>query len=296
MQPWLVRLSWLAIPFTAGTALADALDARSHEVQVTAAVLLWAAWAVVVVGLLVPRPAGLVALRVSAVAAVPIVVWSADGAVDWWVAGIHGLVMLALALAAPTGEWLVNGSSYGDERRHLLRVPATILAGPIEVATIALPVAVGSGPLLLAARQWVAGSIMLLVGIPVAIVLARALHSMTMRWAVFVPAGLVLKDHLSLPDPILYRRADIESIQRAPADTDALDLTAGALGLGLEMRLREPQHIDRMRPVRRGAEPYDDVRKLLFTPTRPKAILHDAASRRIRAGSGVTPTRTDAVD
>lgn len=296
MQPWLVRLAWLAIPFTAGTALAGALDGRSHEVQVTAAVLLWAAWSVVIVGLLVPRPASLVGLRVAAVAVVPLVVWSADSALDWWVAGVHALVMGVLALAPETGEWLVNGTAYGDERRHLLRAPAPILAGPMELATVALPVVLFAGPLLLAARQWVVGAIVVLGGVPVAFVLARALHSMAMRWAVLVPAGFVLKDHLTLPDPILFRRADIESMQPAPADTDALDLTAGALGLALELRLREPRHIDRMRPVRRGAERYDEVWTLLFTATRPNALLRNAAERRIPTGSGVNPTRSDASD
>ena len=56
---------------------------------------------------------------------------------------------------------------------------------------------------------------------------------------------------------MLFRRVDIEVLQKAPADTDALDLTAGALGLALEVRLREEQHIDRMRPVRRGSEPFE---------------------------------------
>jgi hypothetical protein len=281
VQPWLVRLSWLAIPFTVGTAIAGALDGRSTAVQLTAAVLLWTAWAAVVVGLLVPRPASLVGLRVAGAALVPLVAWSGDSALDWWVAGVHAVVMTALALAPATGEWLVNGTAYGYERRYPLRVPVPILAGPIEVAALALVPAVAAGPLLLAAGRW-AGVVALALGIPVAVVLFRALHSMAMRWAVLVPAGLVLKDHLSLPDPILFRRADIEVLQSAPAASDALDLTAGAPGRALELRLRDPQHIDRMRPVRRGAEPYDEVWRMLFTPTRPDALLQDAASRNIR--------------
>lgn len=290
MQPWLVRLSWLAIPFTAGTAIAGALDGRSTLVQVTGAVLLWSGWAAVVVGLLVPRPAGLVGLRVGAVAAVPLVVWAADSAVDWWVAGIHVVVMLALALAPETGEWLVNGTAYGYERRYLLRAPAALVAGPLAASAIALPAAVITGPLLLAAHHWIAGALAVAIGAPVAFVLARALHSVAMRWAVLVPAGFVLKDHLSLLDPVLFRRTDIDVLRRAPAVTDALDLTAGALGLALELRLRDAQHIDRMRPVRRGAEPYD-AENLLFTPTRPKALLADAASRRIKV-EAIPPPRT----
>src|SRR5688500_1267257 len=64
--PWAMRLSWLALPFTTGAVLADALDERSTEVQTAAAVLAWAAWAIVVLGLLVRRPVALTALRIVA--------------------------------------------------------------------------------------------------------------------------------------------------------------------------------------------------------------------------------------
>lgn len=287
MLPWLVRAGWLAIPFTVGTLVADALDGRSTPVQVTAAVLLWAAWAAVVVSLLVPRPAGLVALRVGAVAAAALAAWAIDGAADAALGGPIAATVLVLALVPATGEWLVNGTSYGYERRYLLRAPAPVVAGPMALAALAVPAAVLTGPLLLAAGQWVAGGLALAAGVGVGFVVLRALHSMTMRWVVLVPAGLVLKDHLTLLDPVLFRRTDIEVVQRAPADTDALDLTAGALGLALELQLRHEQRVDRMRPVRRGSEPYD-VRKLLFTPTRPDALLVDASSRRIRVAEPPT--------
>lgn len=261
--------------------MAGALADRSAPVQLVAAVLLWGTWAAVILGLLVPRPAGLVGARVGAVAAAVGVLWSADSALDWWVGGVHALVMLALVLSPLTGDWLVNGAAYGYERRYLLRAPAPVVAGPIVLASVLLPLAVVTGPLLLAARQWPTGAVALVVGIPLAAVLFRALHSMAMRWAVLVPAGFVLKDHLSLLDPVLFRRTDIAVLHPAPADTDAMDLTAGALGLALELRLREVQHIDRMRPVRRGSEPFE-VWKILFTPTRPKSLLADAAARHVK--------------
>jgi hypothetical protein len=281
VHPWLVRLSWLAVPFTAGTVVAGALDGRSTPVQAVAGAALWAAWVAIVVGLLVPRPAGLVGIRVGSAAAAGLVVWAADSSGDWAVGGIHVAVMLVLAMAPITAEWLVNGTAYGYERRYVLKAPAAVLAGPIVLAALLLPVAALAGPMLLASEQWVLGALAVAAGAPVCVVLFRALHSMAMRWGVLVPAGFVLKDHLTLLDPVLFRRTDVEALQPALAGSDALDLTAGALGLALELRVREPQHIDRMRPVRRGAEPYE-VRRLLFTPSRPKALLADAASRKIR--------------
>lgn len=281
MLPWVVRVAWLVVPFTVGTAVASALDDRSLAVQVCAAAILWLGWSAVVVGLLVPRPAGLVGVRVGALSAAALTVWSADTGAEWLVSGVSAALVLALALSPHVGEWLVNGTAYGYERRYLLRAPAAVMAGPMLLAALALPVAVATGPLLLAARQWVLGVVAIAAGAALAVILFRALHSMAIRWAVLVPAGLVIKDHLALLDPVLFRRVDIEVLRPAPADSDGMDITAGALGLALELRLREEQHIDRMRPVRRGAEPFE-VWKLLFTPTRPKALVADAATRKIR--------------
>ena len=290
MQTWLVRAAWLALPLTVGALVAGALDDRSTAVQVTAAVLLWGSWAVVLVGLLVPRPAALVGLRAAAPAVLLVVAWGADSAGDWLVSGIHALVVLVLALAPSTGEWLVNGTSYGYERRYLLRVPAPLLLGPIEVAAILLPASVVTGPLLLAARQWVAGTVAVAVGAPLAVGLARALHSMTLRWGVLVPAGFVLKDHLSMVDPVLFRRADIELLAEAEPGTDAMDLTANALGEPLELRFTEPQSIDRLQ-LGRGTPTAYEVRRLLFAPTRPAALVAEAGERRIRVA---TPPPTTA--
>jgi hypothetical protein len=284
VQSWLVRVAWLALPLTVGSVMAGALDDRSTAVQLTLPALLWGCWAIVLVGLLVPRPAALVGLRAAAAALVPLVVWAADSSGDWSIAGVHTLVLLALALAPTTGEWLVNGTSYGYERRYLLRVPAPLLLGPIELAALALPASVVTGPLLLASRQWVAGTVAVAVGAPLAVVLARAMHAMTLRWGVLVPAGFVLKDHLSMLDPVLFRRAEIELLAAADEGTDAMDLTANAIGVPLELRFTEPQHIDRLQ-LGRGTPAGYEVQRLLFTPTRRAALLADAGERRIRVAT-----------
>src|SRR3954468_1980524 len=98
-RPWLAwtaRAAWLSLAFSAGAVLADALAEHSRPVRVVAALLLWAGWAVVVLALLVPRPAGLVAFRVGALAALAAASWAAvDGG-----AGAGG-VLLALLSAIP---------------------------------------------------------------------------------------------------------------------------------------------------------------------------------------------------
>jgi hypothetical protein len=123
-----------------------------------------------------------------------------------------------------------------------------------------------------------------LIGVPLAVVLARAMHAMTLRWGVLVPAGFVLKDHLSMLDPVLFRRADIELLAQAEPGTDAMDLTSSAIGTPLELRFTEPQHIDRMQ-LGRGTPAGYEVQRLLFTPTRRAALLADAGERRIRVAT-----------
>lgn len=280
--PWVLRAAWALLPVVAGPAFGDALDGRSRSVQVVASLGLWGIWAAGVLATLVPRPAGLTLLRVAAPAGcVAAVVALADDAGPASVVAVAATGLSALlALLPETGELFVNGAAYGDERRHLLRPPAALLLGPVPLAAAVLAGAVVTGPLLLAARSWVAGGVAVVVGIPLAVVLARALHSLTQRWAVFVPAGLVLKDHLALLDPVLLRRHLVVSLEPARADGDALDVTARAPGLALEVRLREPVPLAVVTPGRRGSEARSPE-ALRFTPTRPGAVLAEAERRRL---------------
>src|SRR5205814_1837244 len=154
--PWLLRGLWVALPFTAGPALADALHPAATAVRTLASVGLWAGWAAGTVAVLVPHPVFLTGLRILA--------------------------------------------------------PAAAVAALAAVA----------------------------VGLPVAALLLRSLHALSRRWVVFVPAGVVLHDHMTLADPVLVRRQAVRALGPASPATDALDLTQRALGLVLELALAEP--------------------------------------------------------
>ena len=105
----------------------------------------------------------------------------------------------------------------------------------------------------------------------------RALHGLARRWVVFVPAGLVLHDPHALVEPVLFPRRSIRRLGPAPADAGAgrRDLTQGALGLALELELAEPVAISPRRADR--TVQVESVGRLLFTPTRPGALLGEAA-------------------
>ena len=207
--PWPARLTWALLPLAVGPALGAALDGSTRAVALTGAVLAWGTWAAVLVAVVIPRTVSLTALRIAAPAALATAIWAGlVGDVRWAdLAGVAWAAVAVLAAFAPTtGDAFVNGSSYGDERRLPLRVPGALLFGPLPVAwAVAVAGPVGTA-LLLAARQWVAGLALMVVGLPAAVLAVRALHGLARRWVVFVPAGLVLHDHHALVDPVLFPR------------------------------------------------------------------------------------------
>ncbi len=285
---WAPAALWLALPFTGGSALGQALQRHSTAVRATGSVELWAAWVVVLVATLVPHPLGLTALRCAApgvVAAAVAAVATGHPGPAASIAGIAGAVAVAVVTFLPsTGIVFVNGPAYPNERRFPLAIPGPLLLGPLEVAwaaVVGLPVVAS---VLLASRRWGSGGIAAVLAAGAVWALGRALHGLSRRWVVFVPAGLVLHDPMSLADPVLFPHQVIDGLGPAPAGSDSLDLTQRAPGLALELRLTEKVPMVRITGGRRRGEQGSSAR-LLFTPTRPGAVLAEAAGRRIRVGT-----------
>jgi len=279
--PWLVRALWAALPFTVGPALAAALDTASQPVQVVASTGLWVGWAAGMVSTFAPHPLALTALRVVAPAAVVAAVAAAVAHHPSALALAWSTVACAWVFAPAVGSSCVNGPAYPNERRYLLRPPGPLLAGPLPLAWVLAVTGIGAGPLAIAAGHWIAGTLLLVFGWPAAFLLLKSIHNLSRRWAVFVPAGVVLHDPVVLLDPILFRRQDITVFRSGPAVSPAyLDLSQRAPGVGVEMELADPVTLTLMRPGRREGMPVDASR-LRFTPTRPGAVLGEARRRRI---------------
>lgn len=288
---WAPALVWLTLPLTAGPAFANALDHRSHPVQIVAAVGLWSIWSITLVASLVPSTVSLTTIRITMPASVVAAAWAAlavaDGA-DTPESIALGITALAavLSLSAAVGFTFINGSSYGDERRFPLRPPGPVVMGPLEVVWVAMIASAFTGPMLLAARQYIAGTIITLLAVAIIVAGVRALHQLSKRWLVFVPAGIVVVDRTTLLDAMLVQRQRVASITAAPADSDAVDLTANALGLAIEVRLTEPDSIIPTPPRRDRhlmIEPVE-VHAVRFTPTRPGWVLDAARERRLDVG------------
>jgi hypothetical protein len=285
--PWPARVTWAVLPLAVGPALAAALDVRSGAVARTGSAVAWAVWAAVLVAVLIPRTVSLTAVRIAAPAALGLANWAAlagpRGAAD--VAAVVGAAITVVAAFSPaTGDCFVNGSSYGDERRMPLRVPGTLLLGPVPLAWLGSVAAPVAGPLLLAAGRWVPAVAVVAVGGPATVLGVRALHGLSRRWVVFVPAGMVLHDLHAMVDPVLFPRSTIARLGPAPVGGDgALDLTLRALGLALEVELHDPTDLAPRRAD--GQVEVQRADRILFSPTRPGAVLAEAARRRIAVGA-----------
>ena len=279
---WAARAAWVSLPFTVGPALGDAVHGWDAAVRSTATIGLWGVWLAVLVASLVPLPVALTVWRIGAPAPTAAVAVAAATRHASLLATVFALAAVALAFTPAVGLWAVNGPAYGDERRYPLRTPVVVLFGPAVVSwvvTVGAPVA---AVLLLAQQRWVIGGVVALLGGGGAFLAARALHGLSRRWLVFVPAGIVVHDPIALADPVLFQRGVVTGIGPAPAEAGdgRLDLTAGAAGLALAIRFREPTGV--MTITKAGRRPTAekvDAGELLVTPTRASAVLADAAAR-----------------
>jgi hypothetical protein len=282
---WGFAFIWAVQPVVAGPAFGDALGSRSTLFRVAAGVGLWAIWAVVLVGALIPRTTTLTLIRIVAPAAGVAAGWAALATPDPdWLDGL-ALASTALAgvvaLAPSTGERYVNGSAYGPEKRFPLRAPGAVVLGLVEAVWAVVVVGALAGPLLLAAEEWFAAATAIVIGWPLAVFGVRALHRLAQRWLVFVSKGIALVDPVTLTDSVSMTRGAIASIGPAPADTTAEDFTAGSLGLAIEVTFVKPHTVVPL-PGRNEKPTDQTVDALLFTATRPGHVLREARERNLR--------------
>jgi len=289
-QTWATRALWVTLPLTLGDLLADSLDGRSGAVRAVVVVLAWSLWACGLLASLVTRSVALTALRVVApvplvAAAVALLRDDVSASAAGWVGAVTAAVVLVLALSAEVGADFIDGDSYGDERRFGLRPPGVLLLGPLPAVWAAVAVPLPVAAMLLAAERWVPGVALAVVGLPAAWWGLRVLHRLSRRCLVFVPAGMTLVDEMALAEPVLLRRRDVTRLGPAPADTTALDLSAGATGLILQVDLDPPVTVVPVVPRGEVAEPVS-TGSLLFAPSRPGALLEHASTRRLAVQRG----------
>lgn len=295
---WLARVAWLLLPVAAGGVIADASDPWSTASRLVVAVLAWGIWGAGVLALVVPQPWGLTVLRFAGPAA-PIAVGLAvttgrSSSAEAVLALTVAVAAAVLVLAPPPALAAVNGPAYGDELRFPLRIPPALFLGPLPGAVIAVLLGLSAGPLLLAAQRWIEGAIAVALGLVAIWVGLRALHGLSRRWAVLVPAGFVLADPATMADPVLLRREGIRSMhavsERGAAAPGVADFRVGSTGATVAVQLNG--EVDLF--VRRGRRDSErvDADELWFSVVRRSRLLADAARRRIPQRATPPPTTT----
>ena len=281
---WALRALWFLLPLTVGQAASDAISSADHGVPRVFTAGLWLFWGLGTVSTMVPLPMTLTAVRVMASGTAPLAMWGlidTDGSVIAVVAAAHSFAVVIVALSSLVGDRFVDGSSYGDERRMLLRPPTQVTYLLVPVVTALMIVGVTAGPLLLADKQWVLGIVSSLLGAVVIAVGARSLYQLTQRWIIFVPTGMVVHDLMVTTEPVLFRRTSIERLGAAIAGSPARDLSHAAAGLLLECELTDPAPLGLRDAGDRSSATLTDVRRFLFCPSRPGELLNEAERRNI---------------
>jgi hypothetical protein len=296
---WLLRFVWVTLPLSVAPAIGHTLSTTSGPVRVVAAVGLWLAWFVGLVASFVPTTGSLTALRLLAPFPIVAAIVAAQREPTPSTVAIVGALVgggaaLVVALSGDVGRRFVQGSAYGDETRLPLRPPfplLVILLPSLWVITAAMLVI---GPLALAARNWPVGSILTLAGVAAAVLFARRCHRLTRRFAVFVPSGFVLHDHLLLADTAMFRRSDVRGFALAPFDRASTsgpdapaDLTSKAVGTGVVATFADAATVVLAGTVRNRSSKAIHVRSGRITPTRPGAFLTEAARRGYDVSNGL---------
>jgi hypothetical protein len=160
-----------------------------------------------------------------------------------------------------------------------------LVAGPLELAWAAMTAAVVAGPLLLATGAWAAGAVVTALAVVITPPLLRRFHLLTLRWFVFVPAGVVVRDPLGLAETAMFRRATVAGLRLAPAGTTVVDLTAGALGPAVEVALWAPLTVTLAGNVRARQGRPVTAATVLVSPSRPGRLLAEGTRR----GYAATP-------
>jgi hypothetical protein len=90
-----------------------------------------------------------------------------------------------------------------------------------------------------------------------------------------VPAGWVIHDGVLLAENLLIRSHNVVSLQLAPADTEAIDLSGITYGIPLEISLREMTDV-RLTPLLSKVTKTVDalhVKQMMVAPSQVQRVL-----------------------
>ncbi|MBJ7460473.1 MAG: hypothetical protein JHC90_02690 [Ilumatobacteraceae bacterium] len=254
---WVARVAWVALALIPN-GIAATLASHGRSAQLVFTLGAWALWALGTLAIFWLSPYSLSALRmVAPLAAAGLVGFVfaslstytdvALSDVAWSLVGVAVGVLALVCIFLPAfGLLHVQASAYGDEKRLLLRVPATQIA-PIAVSytvMVAFPVATLFA---LGAEVWWLAALCLVPTILIFRVVPKRLHRFSRRWLVVVPAGVVVHDELLLAETFMVRTTAVTRVDLSATSGDALNLTGDIAGVRRHMvlvvQLREAEKL-----------------------------------------------------
>lgn len=197
----------------------------------------WLLWTGVGASFLVPSPMSLTIVRIVVPLSVVVSVAASQP-----LAVFCSVVALIVCASPLFVDAMVQGGAYGDETRFALRTPLPYVV-PAVIAWLLYTSALIGGSLLLAARQYVIGAVLVAAGILLSRTIPQRLHRLARRWLVLVPVGIVVHDHLVLYETIMAHSEKILSVTRTSEVGEAADLTGGVLGNRLTVALTEADKV-----------------------------------------------------
>ncbi len=197
----------------------------------------WLLWTAVGASFLVPSPMSLTIVRIVVPLSVVVSIAASQP-----LAVFCSVVALIVCASPLFVDAMVQGGAYGDETRFALRTPLPYVV-PAVIAWALYASSLIGGSLLLAARQYVIGAVLVAAGILLSRTIPQRLHRLARRWLVLVPVGIVVHDHLVLYETIMAHSEKILSVTRTSEVGEAADLTGGVLGNRLTVALTEADKV-----------------------------------------------------
>lgn len=243
-HPWLqpqrvlisvVMAAWVALALS--SPWQTIADDASRSVAWVVLAWGWFLWTGVGASLLVPSPISLTIVRTVVPLSVVVSVVASQS-----LAVFCSVVALIVCASPVFVDAMVQGGAYGDETRFALRTPLPYVV-PAIIAWLLYTTSLIGGSLLLAARQYIFGAVLVAIGILLSRTIPRRLHRLARRWLVLVPVGIVVHDHLVLHETIMAHSGKISSVTRTSHVGEAADLTGGVFGDRIAISLAEADKV-----------------------------------------------------
>lgn len=283
---WILRASTVALAATVPL-LDIAFESLSDTRRLAASIALWTAWAAVLLCVLVPSSASLTGLRLMMPTHLGVTIAVAIGAADaGWrtlLALAVGIVATTTAMSADVGRHWVQMSAYGDERRFPLACPPIAMSVQILTWTIWFALAATAVLVPTSGRpssiEWIIGSIAAVLAIGGAVVLPRRFHRFTRRWLVWVPAGVVIHDHVVLAETAMMSKRTISGVEPWQPGSQALNASGAPSRRGLVISLHDPETMI-MAPTKEHPGGHAlHVRSFMVRPSRVQPALTELSAR-----------------